>query len=221
MVCDSIVVVPVLLNFHQPTKIDTNLCYTKVIDYTTGFTAMNLAGKFPVTSSRGNKYIFLWFDYDSNTIKSIPIKNRQEKEQLKAYNIIYEYYSIRGFTPQLVRLDNEASKAPKTDIRNNSMQYQLVPPSIHRQNSAERAMITYKEYFLSVASTFDPTMPIWLWCQFCESIDLQLNLLRASRLHPQLSGQCHFNGEFTYNKTPMVPLETKAIIFIPTKDRKT
>ena len=207
-------------SFPNPSKQQTNFCFTKIIDIT-GFTAMDLAGKFPITSSRGNKYIFLWYDYDGNSIKSVPIKSREKEEQIRAYNICYEYYSLRGFVPQVIRLDNEASNALKSKIRGNNMEFQLVPPSIHRQNSAERAMRTYKEHFLSAVSTFDASCPMSLWCQFCEAIDVQLNLLRASRLHPQLSAQCHLNGEFDYSKTPMVPLGTKAIIFIPTKDRKT
>lgn len=44
-------------------------------------------------------------------------------------------------------------------------------------------------------------------------------MLRSSKLHPQISGQCHLNGEFDYTKTPILPLGTKATIFIPPKDR--
>ena len=73
---------------------------------------MDLAGKFPTTSSRGNKYVFLWYDYDSNTMKSVAIKSRHQ-EELRAYNICYEYYALRGFVPQVIRLDNEASTALK------------------------------------------------------------------------------------------------------------
>ena len=44
--------------FPKRSKIATNLCFTKITE-TTGFTAMDLAGKSPTTSSRGNKYVFL------------------------------------------------------------------------------------------------------------------------------------------------------------------
>ena len=53
------------------------------------------------------------------------------------------------------------------------------------------------------------------------AVDIQLNLLRSSRLHPQLSGHCHLNGLFDYNKTPLLPLATKSIIYVPPKDRST
>ena len=145
---------------------------------------MGLAGNFPITSSRGNKYVFLWYDYDSNTMKSVPIKSRHQEEKLRAYNICYKYYAQRRFVPQVIRLDNEASTALKTNIKEDKMSFQLVLPSIHCQNSAERAMRTWKEHAISTISTFDPETPLYLRCQYCEPIDIKLNLLRASRLHP-------------------------------------
>ena len=81
-------------------------------------------------------------------------------------------------------------------------------------------MRTWKEHAKATISTFDPDLPLQNWCQFLETIDRQLNLLRASRLHPQISGQCHLNGEYDYTKTPMVPIRKKATIFVPPKDKK-
>lgn len=153
-----------------------------------------MSGNFPIISSRGNKYIFLWYDYDSNTINSVPIKSREKEEQIKAYNICYEYYALRGFVPQVTRLDNEASEALLKNMSKKPVTYQMVSPSIDRQNTAERSMRTWKEHIKSVISTFDPDLPLFIWCQFFEVIDRQLNLLRVSRLHPQLSEECHLNG---------------------------
>lgn len=184
-------------------------------------TVMDLSGKFPITSSRGNKYIFLWYDYDINAIKSIPIKSKEKEEQLRACSICHTYYVLRGFIPQVTTLDNEASSMLKNNMLSKNVKFQLVPPLIHRKNSTERAMRTWKEHTKSVISTFDPHLPLQIWYQYTEAIDLQLNMLRASRLHPKISGQYHLNGEFDYKRTPMVPLGTKATIFIPPKDRKT
>ena len=35
------------------------------------------AGRFPITSSRGNKYVFIFYDYDANAILATAIPNRQ------------------------------------------------------------------------------------------------------------------------------------------------
>ena len=124
---------------------------------------MDLAGKLPTTSSRGNKYVFLWYEYDSNTMKSVPINRSHQEEQLCTYGICYEYYALRGSLPQVTRLDNKASTALKK-IKEDSMEFQFVPPNIHHQNSSEGAMRTWKEHTIATLSTFDPEVPLYLWC---------------------------------------------------------
>ena len=79
---------------------------------------------------------------------------------MKAYNIYYEYYILRGFVPKVTRLDNEASEALLKNITKKEIKVQMVPPSIHRQNSVERAMRTWKEHTKAVISSFDPDLPL-------------------------------------------------------------
>jgi ribosomal protein L30E len=45
--------------------------------------------RFPVVSSKGNKYIMILYDYDSNAILAQPIKDRTAPELLKLNLIIY------------------------------------------------------------------------------------------------------------------------------------
>lgn len=79
----------------------------------TGRIATDLTGRFPVTSSKGNKYILLLYDYDSNSILVEAMKNRSDTEHLRAYNKLHQYLVDRGFKPVLQKLDNEASEALK------------------------------------------------------------------------------------------------------------
>jgi hypothetical protein len=44
--------------------------------------------RFPVVSSKGNKYIMILYDYDSNAIVAQPIKDRTAPELLKAFQVI-------------------------------------------------------------------------------------------------------------------------------------
>ena len=39
----------------------------------------NQTGNFPVQSSQGNEYIFIFYYYDTNSIHALPLKNRQMK----------------------------------------------------------------------------------------------------------------------------------------------
>ena len=48
-------------------------------------------------------------------------------------------------------LDNEASAEYKRAIKTKwNANYQLVPPTTHRSNEAERAICTFKAHFLSI-----------------------------------------------------------------------
>ena len=81
-------------------------------------TIINLAGKlysdqtggFSVTSNQGNLYVVIFYTVDGNHIKSYPIKSWHRNDLLKAYVEVYSYIRIRGYHPQLHKLDNETSR---------------------------------------------------------------------------------------------------------------
>ncbi len=47
----------------------------------TGKAYHDLSGRFPHKSSRGNEYLLVHYDYDSNAILAEPLKNRQSAEK--------------------------------------------------------------------------------------------------------------------------------------------
>jgi hypothetical protein len=71
----------------------------------------DLTGRFPTTSLSGNKYILILHDYDSNIVLSAPMKNRGDKEMVRAFDFLIQSLIVRGLKPHLQRLDNEASLA--------------------------------------------------------------------------------------------------------------
>ena len=92
------------------------------------------------------------------------------------------------------------------------MEYQLVPPHIHRRNLAERAIKTFKDHLLAALAGVDATFPMHLWCRLLTQAEMTLNMLRASRIHPSLSAYNELYGAFDFNKTPLAPLEIRIII---------
>jgi hypothetical protein len=86
-----------------------------------------------------------------------------------------------------------------------------VPPHCHRRNAAERAIRNFKEHFVAGLSSVDPTFPLHLWDKLLPQAEITLNLLRTSRLHPQLSAAAHFHGLVDYNKTAFAPPGCKLI----------
>ena len=53
----------------------TNTVFTKITVHKRQI-ATDLTGEFPVTSNRGNKYLFVLYDYDSNCILIRPMKSQ-------------------------------------------------------------------------------------------------------------------------------------------------
>jgi hypothetical protein len=143
----------------------------------------------------------LCYIYDCNYIKVVPMKSRSDSEWVKAYYSIHQELTVKGFKPKLQTLDNEASTALKNFFTVNNIAYQLVPPHCYRCNAAERAIRTFKEHFVAGLSSVDPSFPMHVWDRLLSQAEITLNLLRASRLHPQLFAAAHYHGLVDYNKT--------------------
>jgi hypothetical protein len=165
----------------------------------------DLTGKFPARSSKGNSYVMLCYIYDCNYIKVVPMKSRSASEWVKSYDVIHQELTVKGLKPRLQTLDNAASTALKNFFTANDIAYQLVPPHCHRRNAAERAIRTFKEHFVTGLSSVDPSFPMHLWDRLLSQAEITLNLLRISRLHPQLSAAAHLHGLVDYNKTDFAP----------------
>jgi hypothetical protein len=75
---------------NQETDIDhgikTQFVYAATIG--AGQIYTDQTGRFPVVSSKGNKYIMMLYDYDSNAILVQPIKDPTAPELLKAFQIM-------------------------------------------------------------------------------------------------------------------------------------
>jgi hypothetical protein len=48
-------------------------------------------------------------------------------------------------------------------MREEAMDYQVVPPHVHRRNAAKRAIWTFKNYFIAGLCSIDPNFSLQLW----------------------------------------------------------
>ena len=191
------------------------------IPSSTGQIHSDLTGRFPVTSVQGHKYILILYDHDSNAILAEPLKSRSDTHVLQAYDKLISLLKSRGLTPCLHRLDNEASNALKTRLQDHGITFQLAPPHIHRRNAAERAIRTFKNHFLAGLASTDPHFPLYLWSALIPQATITLNLLRQSRINPNLSAYAQIWGQFDFNRTPLVPPGTKLILHEKPSQRTT
>jgi hypothetical protein len=140
------------------------------------------------------------------------MKNRSDAEAIRAYSKIYDELTSKGLKPKFKTMDNEASTALKHFLHSKDIQFQLVPPHVHRQNAAERAIQTFTNHFVAMLCSTDTQFPIHLLDRLIPQAVITLNLLRQSRIKPKLSAHAQLNGLFDYNKTPLAPPGTKVII---------
>jgi hypothetical protein len=121
-----------------------------------------------------------------NSILAEPLKLKSEGEMIRAYSKLHEYLSDRGLKPRLQKLDNECPTGLKRFMKQNEVDYQLVPPHIHRRKSAKRAISSWKKHFIAGLSSTNKQFPMHLWCRLIPQCGLTLNLLHQSRINPQL-----------------------------------
>jgi hypothetical protein len=117
----------------------------------------------------------------------------------------------RGLKPKLMKLDNEASKLLKTYLHQQDITFQLVPPYIHRRNSAERAIRSFKYHLIAGLCSTDKSFPMHLWDILSPQAVTTLNMLRTSRINPKLSAATHIFGQYDFNGAPMAPPGTRII----------
>ena len=97
------------------------------------------------------------YDYDSNAILTEPLTSRNKRKLIRATRVLHAYLSDHGLTPQYQIMDNDCPGGLKTFLREASVKFQLVPPYLHRTNSAERAIKTYKDHLIAGLSSCDQT----------------------------------------------------------------
>jgi hypothetical protein len=67
----------------------------------------------------------------------------------------------------------------------------------------------------------DPDFPLHLWYLLLPQAEMKLNLLRTSRLYPQLFAAAHFHGLVDYSKTAFYPPGYKIIADEKPSQRRT
>ena len=105
--------------------LQANIVFIKTIEIS-GKTLTDQTGAFPVTSSRGSKYLMVLADHDSNAILVAPLKSRAERELLCATEELYKHLTDWGLKPQIHMLDNECSQALKHFIRGAHSRHQIL-----------------------------------------------------------------------------------------------
>jgi hypothetical protein len=89
----------------------THLVSIDVLDQVQIYT--DLTGTFPTRSSKENNVLMMCYSYDANYISPIAMKSKSGAEWVRAFGVVFDEMTAKGFKPKLQTMDNEASAALK------------------------------------------------------------------------------------------------------------
>lgn len=202
---------------HNPHRTRTSV----IISPLNTDTYSDLTGAFPITSNRGNKYIFVFFHAPTNSILAEPLPNKAHSAILHAFTTIHQYLKQRGFNIDHHIFDNDSSKLLTDYFISNNITYQHVPPHMHHANAAEHAIQTFKSHFISGLSLLPLTFPMHLWCRLHPQCITTLILLRTSNINPKLSAHATLEGNYDIMRHPMAPPGAQVMVHLNADQRPT
>ena len=101
-------------------------------------------GNFPITSSRGHKYIMILCAIYGNVVLAQPMENKSEDTMVETYQNLIKRLNDAGIFPKKHILDNKTPKGYKEAIKDNGMTWELLPVGVHQRNVAEKTTQTFK-----------------------------------------------------------------------------
>jgi hypothetical protein len=135
-----------------------HFCYAACYDYS-GQIFTDQTGRFIPPLSTGKNQIFLLYDYDSNSTWAEAMKSKTGPAILAAFKSVHKRLLQTGLRPILQSLDCECSEILKDFMKQEIVDYQLVPPSDYHHNAAERAIRTFKNHFISILCGTNKNFP--------------------------------------------------------------
>jgi hypothetical protein len=159
------------------------------------------------------QYVFVAYVYDLNAIIVHAMPTQTDASMITAFTEVITTLCARGYHPELNVIDNECSAAVEKHIKASKINIHFVPPHNHHVNAAKQAIATFKEHFIAALATVDKLCPLQLWDEFLPQVEFTLNMLHFSCRNPNQSVNQEIYGPFDFNKTPLAPLGTKALIY--------
>jgi hypothetical protein len=107
----------------------TYQCFATAMEMT-GKTFSDQTGHFLIPSSAGNNYVFVMYNFDSNSIHAEPMPNRTGKQHVQAYKTVHNRLVKAGLRPQLHMLDKECSTLLREFITDQGTTLQMTPVAV-------------------------------------------------------------------------------------------
>jgi hypothetical protein len=162
----------------------------------------------------GNVCFLIIYHYKMNDIFALPIAGFSDNIICAAYQQQYNLLKLKGYKIHLNVVDNQATKVTKKVLDEEQCNLLLVKPHNHLVNAAKRAIPTFKAHFISALATTDSKFPLQLWDQLMPQVKSTLNMMRLSRINPNISAYKAVHGPYDWNCFPLPPPGCKAVVQI-------
>jgi hypothetical protein len=156
--------------------------------------ASDATGRFPMSTKSGWDYLLV--STLGGYVHLQLLQDRTKGEYVRAYRLMYSYFKQYGHTPTIQRLDNESSTELELFLRECNVDTQYVPPGIHRQNPAERAIRHTKNCIIAMCTTADERIPAEVMLEeVVIQAEIVINQLRPWLADPTLNAWTGFRGK--------------------------
>ena len=147
---------------NETNEANNIFCFAALADKQTGTMYTDQAGALPVRSLDGMQYFFIAYDYDTNYIFAKPISNLKDETIIEAFESVFNEQKDKEHKHTINVSVNQCTKPIKAFPKKDNCKWQFVEPTNHRVNAAERAIQTYKNYFISGLCSTDSNWPLQL-----------------------------------------------------------
>ena len=137
-------------------KTNEVLCMLVQTKQESGKAYIDLTGRFPIRSARGNQYILVGYHYDANAILVEPLASRRAGDITKAWERMHNRIATAGVAPKLYVVDNEANAELKQAFAKYNTTYQLVPPDNHKRKCCRACHSNHQSPFQDCFSQYRP-----------------------------------------------------------------
>ena len=161
------------------------------------------------------QYCFLVaYNYDTTYIFVEPIAIVIDALIVTAFDNVFTELTKNGFKPKFNITDNQATDPLTAYMAHNDCKWKFIEPSNHQVNTAERAIYTFKNHFISGLCTTDADWPVQLWDHLATQAVVTVSLLHASHINVGKSAYHQLNGHtYNWNVYPMAPSGHKGITY--------
>ena len=135
-------------------------CILDLADEATKKIWLDQPGWFSKKSSKGNQYIMVLTESNSDVILVGAMKNCLSGEMIQEYQKLIDCLHATRIVPKHHILDNKCFDEFKETIKCNEMIYQLIPPQDHHRNHAKKAIQTFKDHFVAILCRADKEFPL-------------------------------------------------------------